>query len=105
MIDFDKLKNILQQHNSVLLTTHVNPDADAIGSEIALFKILKRIGKQVHIINSSSTPYNLTFLDKENKIEQYKPEKNRNIIKLVELMVGLVFKRSDRLSNIIDELI
>jgi len=105
MIDFDKLKNILQQHNSVLLTTHVNPDADAIGSEIALFKILKRIGKQVHIINSSSTPYNLTFLDKENKIEQYKPEKHSNIIKQVDLLVGLDFNRSDRLANMRDDFI
>ena len=37
MIDFNLLKDILQKNNSFVLTTHVNPDADAIGSEIALY--------------------------------------------------------------------
>ena len=40
MIDFDLLKRIIQDNNSFLLTTHVNPDGDAIGSEIAFYFIL-----------------------------------------------------------------
>ena len=45
-MDFQKLKNILEQNNSFLVTTHVNPDADAIGSEVALYKVLKKLGKK-----------------------------------------------------------
>lgn len=47
MIEFTKLKIILQENKSFLLTTHVNPDGDAIGSEIALYFILKELGKKV----------------------------------------------------------
>ncbi len=59
MIDFQHLKEILLNNNSFLITTHVNPDADAIGSEIALYNILKELGKETYIINYSSMPYNL----------------------------------------------
>ena len=66
MIDFNKLKEIIAKNNTFLITTHVNPDADAIGSEIAFYLILKKLGKETHIINHSDTPYNLKFLDKDD---------------------------------------
>ena len=63
-MNFNKLKNIIEENDSFLLTTHVNPDADAIGSEIALYNILKKLGKKIFIVNHSETTYNLVFLDK-----------------------------------------
>ena len=71
MIDFKKLKDIIITNQSFLITTHVNPDADAIGSEIAFHKLLNILGKKSKIINHSSTPYNLKFLDTENVIEKF----------------------------------
>ena len=50
MINFNNLKNIFDSNNSFLLTTHVNPDADAIGSEIALFQILNRKLVALHLL-------------------------------------------------------
>jgi phosphoesterase RecJ-like protein len=64
-------KEIIVNHNSFLITSHINPDADALGSEIALYHILKKLGKQVFVVNHSDTPYNLQFLDEENIIEKY----------------------------------
>jgi phosphoesterase RecJ-like protein len=104
MLDFNKLKNILVETNSFLLTTHVNPDADAIGSEIALLEILKALGKkEIHIINTSSIPYNLTFFDKEKIIQQYESDKHSEIIKSVDVLIGLDFNRSDRLTRMRDD--
>jgi len=100
MIDFNKLKNILFENNSFLLTTHVNPDADAIGSEIALYEILKLLGKkEIYIINTSSTPYNLIFIDKHKIIQQYDSSKHSETIKSVDVLIGLDFNRSDRLTR------
>jgi len=100
MLDFNKLKNILLENNSFLLTTHVNPDADAIGSEIALYEILKSLSKkEIYIINTSSTPYNLAFLDKEKIIQQYDKNKHSEIIKSADVLIGLDFNRSDRLTR------
>lgn len=97
MIDFAKLEKILKENNSFLLTTHVNPDADAIGSEIALYLILKELNKEIYIINRNTTPYNLEFLDVDKKIETYNPEQHDNIINTVDVLVAVDFNRSDRM--------
>ncbi|HYM20586.1 MAG TPA: bifunctional oligoribonuclease/PAP phosphatase NrnA [Candidatus Kapabacteria bacterium] len=55
-----------------MLTTHVNPDGDALGSELGLAEWLLSIGKQVRIINYSHTPENYRFLDAQRPIiEKY----------------------------------
>ncbi|GBD87879.1 bifunctional oligoribonuclease and PAP phosphatase NrnA [bacterium BMS3Abin03] len=96
-MDFNKLKNIIEENDSFLLTTHVNPDADAIGSEIAMYYILKKLGKKTHIINYSETPYNLEFLDKENVIRKYDKEIHQNLFDEVDVLIALDFNRSNRL--------
>ena len=97
MIDFIKLKEILINNGSFLITTHVNPDADAIGSEVALYFILKNLGKKVFIVNYSSTPYNLKFLDKENMIEKYDEHKHRELFNKADVLVAMDYNRSDRI--------
>ena len=44
------------------LSTHVNPDGDALGSELALYSFLKDLGKQVKIFNTDTAPKNYRFL-------------------------------------------
>jgi len=103
MIDFNLLKEILLNNKSFLLTTHVNPDADAIGSEIALYLMLKKLGKEIFIINHSLTPYNLVFLDKDKKIEKYNPEAHSGLLHKVDVLIGLDFNRSERLVSMREE--
>jgi len=95
-MDFLKLKKIFEDHNSFLLTTHVNPDADAIGSEIALYRILKSLGKSINIINHSSTPYNLTFLDPEKIIKKFKQERDKILFDETDVLIALDFNRVNR---------
>ena len=80
-----------------LLSTHVNPDADAIGSEIAMLNILNQLGKEVRIINHSAMPSNLRFLDPANKIEKYDKEKHDPLFKNSDVFVALDFNKGDRL--------
>jgi bifunctional oligoribonuclease and PAP phosphatase NrnA len=96
MVDFHLLEKIIRENNSFLLTTHVNPDADAIGSEIALYFILKELGKEVYIVNHSQNPYNLLFLDTDNRVEKYNPEKHDCLFDKVDVIFALDFNRSDR---------
>jgi len=97
MIDFQKLANIISANQSFLITTHVNPDADAIGSEIAFSIILKLMGKDFKIINHSETPYNLLFLDTEKVIEKYNPEIRNSYFESSGVLVALDFNRADRM--------
>ena len=97
MIDFKKLEDIIINNQNFLITTHVNPDADAIGSEIAFKKLLSILGKSSQIVNHSLTPYNLEFLDSENTIEKYDESKHKRLFNSSDVLVALDFNRSERL--------
>jgi phosphoesterase RecJ-like protein len=51
----DLLRKI-RQGNRFLLVSHVNPDGDAIGSELSLARILRRLGKGAVVWNRDPTP-------------------------------------------------
>jgi phosphoesterase RecJ-like protein len=51
----DLLRKI-RQGNRFLLVSHVNPDGDAIGSELSLARILRRLGKGAVVWNHDATP-------------------------------------------------
>jgi bifunctional oligoribonuclease and PAP phosphatase NrnA len=97
MMNLNLLKDIILRHKSFLLTTHVNPDADAIGSEIAFYFILKELGKDCFIINHSETPYNLEFLDADKRIEKFDENMHKHLFNEVDVLVALDFNRSDRI--------
>lgn len=96
MMDYLNLKDLFSKYNSYVITTHVNPDADAIGSEMAVYYMLKEHNYNVHIINYSGTPYNLYFMDPGQVIEKYSPSVHDEVIKTVDCIVAVDFNRSDR---------
>jgi bifunctional oligoribonuclease and PAP phosphatase NrnA len=97
MIDFKKLTDIINANQSFLITTHVNPDADAIGSEIAFYELLKMLGKKSVIVNHSETPYNLNFLDAEIVIEKFDETLHKTSFNTSDVLVAMDFNRSDRM--------
>lgn len=96
MIDFKKIKELIYNNSTFLLTTHVNPDADAIGSEIALLELLKTLNKKVNIVNHSATPYNLEFLDPSHLIQKYEPEIHDKIILESDVLIFLDLNQMNR---------
>lgn len=63
MLDWNELKTRIDAAQSVLLTTHVRPDGDALGSELAFAELLEQRGKRATILNASPTPPRYYFLD------------------------------------------
>lgn len=55
----------------MLLSTHINPDGDGLGSEIAFYHYLKDKNINCRIINASKPPESLSFLSSDNIIELY----------------------------------
>ena len=51
----DLLRRV-RQGNRFLLTSHSNPDGDAIGSELGLARLLRRMGKGAVVWNRDETP-------------------------------------------------
>ena len=69
-INWEPLRQIIDSHQRFVISSHVRPDADAIGSEIGLARVLESLGKSVKIVNTSATPANLLFLDPKGQVQQ-----------------------------------
>jgi len=80
-----------------VLTTHVNPDGDAIGSEVALAGWLRSRGKEVRVINVSPLPPFYRFLDPEGSIALYAPLRHDTLIAGADAIVVLDANHPDRL--------
>src|SRR3954451_24527853 len=62
-IDWTPLSDLLAKHDRFLVTTHVRPDGDALGSEVGMAGLLRQKGKDVRVVNASMTPPRYDFLD------------------------------------------
>lgn len=62
-MDWTALKTVIDENNSFLISSHVRPDADALGSELGMRAILLAMGKTVSIVNASAPPANLQFMN------------------------------------------
>lgn len=67
-IDWSALVAMLHQRERPLLMTHVRPDADGLGSQLALHEALQRLGKQPRVAIASRLPPRYAFLDPERRI-------------------------------------
>jgi bifunctional oligoribonuclease and PAP phosphatase NrnA len=92
--------SLINNYQEFILTSHVNPDGDSIGSEIALYLFLSNLGKRVKIINYSPTPSNYTFLDKDNVIEQFDEEKHKIEIESADVIFILDTNEYTRLRTL-----
>ena len=50
----NKFKQAINKANNIIITTHLFPDADGIGSQISLCLALKKVGKNVICCNEVS---------------------------------------------------
>ena len=91
MNNFEKIIKIVQNNNNFLITSHVNLDGDAIGSELALYSILKKLNKNPIILNQSKLPKIYDFLPGINKV-QYLED---NYIDTKSIDVGIVLDSSN----------
>ena len=66
---FEQIGEVLRNHQSFVLISHVRPDGDAIGSQLALGYALMAAGKSVRLINEDGLPDNLAFMAGSAKIE------------------------------------
>src|SRR3954469_3987793 len=62
-IDWRPFTKLIDSARSFVLTSHMRPDCDAIGSEIGLALALRSLGKTVRIINADPVPPHIAFID------------------------------------------
>ncbi len=79
----------VRAHQRFLLTTHVDPDADAIGCEIAMAEIIRGLGKEAVAWNTSPTPPGCRFLDPEGAIRSWDGREDADLLRWAEVAVIL----------------
>lgn len=73
----------------VVITTHVQPDGDGIGSEIALAHWLTALGKSVDILNPHPAPRRFQFLETDIPAPGFDPETAERLLSSADLLAVL----------------
>ncbi len=79
-----KIKKLIKENRRFLLVSHVNPDADAIGSCIALAFGLKKLGKHVYILSKDPLPDFLKFLPGADLVKTRIPPMNFDVMLIID---------------------
>jgi phosphoesterase RecJ-like protein len=97
---FAQLDALLAQKQRFVLTTHVNPDGDGLGSEVALALWLRARGKDAAILNDGPPPWNYDFLSRTVPIETFTTERAEELFAKAEVLVVLDTQNKDRLGRV-----
>jgi phosphoesterase RecJ-like protein len=88
-INWPRFAEIVKMHQRFLLTSHVRPDCDALGSELGMAGILESLGKQVRIVNGQATPPNLAFIDPKKRIQTIGEDVQAGDLQDMEILIVL----------------
>ena len=67
----------IQKSNNIVLLCHKNPDGDAIGSVVAMYHLLKKLGKEVDIVMENA-PLRFEFIKGFEEIKEYSNKEYEN---------------------------
>ena len=96
MRDWLKIKQAIEQAETIMLTTHENPDGDGIGSIVVFQHYLRKKSKDFRILMTSQLPEEFQFLDPLNTFEIYNEEKHSEWLLNVDLALLLDIGNYDR---------
>jgi phosphoesterase RecJ-like protein len=99
--DFKHISERLRKPSRILITTHTNPDGDAIGSSLALWSYLKKTGHQVSIMIPDPFPEFLAWLSGCENILIYSkdPVRCNEEIRLAEIIIAADYNNFGRLNE------
>jgi bifunctional oligoribonuclease and PAP phosphatase NrnA len=67
-IDWKPFTTLVGEARSFVVTSHMRPDCDAIGSELGLALALRSLGKEVRIVNGDPVPPHIGFIDPKREV-------------------------------------
>ncbi len=101
MINLDKLKVKLSSPQKIVITTHIKPDADALGSSLALWGYLKKLGHDVQVITPTDYPRFIWWMHGNDEVMIYTDttEASDRLINDADLIFCLDFSCLQRISD------
>jgi phosphoesterase RecJ-like protein len=102
--DFKRIKEALDKSGKVIITTHTNPDGDAIGASLAMYLYLRKRGFDARVIIPDLYPGFLAWLPKAAEIMIYENQ-GRECLKFIseaDLFICVDFNNLKRLNELGD---
>lgn len=101
-----RFHELLERSSRIVVTCHVRPDGDAMGSSLGLMLLLKSLGKDVKVVTPDSPPRQLAFLPGMNEVVPYTryPEYAARLVGEADLIVCCDFnnvQRQDELGKLL----
>ncbi len=99
--NFKDIIGEVRKHHKILITTHANPDGDAIGSSLALFGYLKKKLHEVYIMAPDPDPAFLHWMPYHENLLVFNKDREICIkaIDQAELLISVDYNTLDRLEE------
>ena len=86
-IDWSRFAELIHAHQRYLVTTHIRPDCDALGSALGMAAVLEQLGKQVMIVTAFDVPPDLRFLDPGGRIKRLGADVAPELLEQIDLLM------------------
>lgn len=95
-------KSFIEDADNIVITTHVSPDGDAIGSSLAFCIFLRTLGKNANVIVPNDFPGFLKWMPASSDIVVYEKKKSvaDELIAQADLIFALDFNVLKRIENV-----
>src|SRR5436190_24047546 len=99
--EVQKVKALLTPGKKIVITTHANPDGDAMGSSLAMWHYLKQKGCKPVVIVPTAYPDFLAWMPGDNEVMnfQWKTEHGARLIGEAELIFCLDYNGLGRVND------
>jgi phosphoesterase RecJ-like protein len=99
--DFAKVQQLLSRPGKILITSHTNPDGDAIGAGLALYLYLKKKDHDVRFMVPDPFPGFLSWLPGQEEILVYRDreEECQELIREADVLFSVDYNSLDRISK------
>src|SRR5579859_5166875 len=96
MLDWTPFVDLVKRHQRFLVTTHIRPDPDGLGSQLGLAEALRKLGKEVRLVIASTWPPRYNFLDPEPKrIKRFAADDLRDVEVAIVVDTGTMNQLGD----------
>lgn len=99
----ETFKAAIDSSKNIVISTHLIPDADGIGSEISLCLALKKLGKNVVCVNEEDLLHRYRYLDTHDNVISFdhftKEYREKHHFKEIDLMIIVDTNSSARIGN------
>src|SRR5947207_2578217 len=105
MHNIEELKDLLRSPKKIVITTHHKPDADALGSSLALWGYLKKKKHEVKVITPTDYPSFLNWMNGNDEVivfNQGNEKRSQLLVEEADIVFCLDFSTLTRINELGD---